>query len=77
MTYPTNCPHCDHFLDRGDIYEVLKEIYGEDKAKEWAPHYGWSIENPQRFSNILSVYDLEKDRTTHHMCPECKKTIEV
>ena len=75
---PKNCPHCNALLDDGDIYDRFLKEYGgdEEKALETAECYGWSKENPHRFSRAIGYYSLETDRTEFYFCPDCKMKID-
>lgn len=75
---PTHCPHCNYLLDDGDIYErMLEMLMDEGAAARVAESYGWSKENPLRFSKIMGIYSWEYDRITHHECPECRERINL
>lgn len=37
--------------------------------------YGWSKENPKRFSRIIGINNSELDRVVMFICPKCKETI--
>jgi hypothetical protein len=77
--FPYNCPHCDFFLDAGDVYEVAltwKDMTPE-KALMSAGHYGWTPDNKVRFSRIVGIYSRHTDRTEEWQCPECQQEIEV
>lgn len=77
MNHPSHCPHCNSLLDDGDVYEHFLEKYNDhEEALESAAFYGWSKEEPARFSRIVGVYCLERDRTTHFECPDCKGIIQ-
>lgn len=75
---PLRCPHCGFDLDDGDIYErLLAEYIGDEaKALESAGYFGWSKENPRRFSKIIGIYSLESDCTESWRCPSCEKKID-
>ena len=74
---PLKCPHCKESLDDGDIYDTFLVKYGgdEEKALEVAGYYGWTKDNPKRFSKILGIYSLEKDCIEFWQCPFCEKEI--
>lgn len=52
---PTHCPACNAAFDGGPIPE------------KWHEHYS----PPYRFSRVISVYDMDRDRHDHWMCPGC------
>ena len=48
-----SCPHCGANWDGGDILERLRQTghyQTEERLLEAASHYGWTPENPTRFS---------------------------
>ncbi len=49
------CPKCQTNLQGEPIAEDRQEEYG------FCTH----------FSRKISVYNVDLDRTTHHMCPDC------
>lgn len=70
---PKQCPKCNVSFEKEDIYEFFLNKYkDEKKALESASFYGWTKENPLRFSSCIGIYDLEKDRTVQWGCPVCK-----
>ena len=70
---PKHCPCCNAGFETDDIYEFfLKQKGDETKALESAKMYGWKKESPCSFYRCIGVYDMEKDRTTHWQCPDCK-----
>ena len=69
---PKTCPRCNANFELQDIYEhFLKEYNDPKEALETAEMYGWTKDKPQRFSRIIGIYDINKDRTTHWQCPDC------
>jgi hypothetical protein len=69
---PKECPNCNAQFEKDDIYEVFLKKYGDEKkALEVAALYGWTKENPCKFSRVIGVYCYVKDRTTHWKCPDC------
>ena len=69
------CPKCKADFEQEDIYEhFLKEYNDPKKALETAEMYGWTKENPQRFSRLIGMYDIGEDNTTHWRCPDCGHT---
>ena len=76
--YPEDCPHCGKILDGGDVYEKMFSLYRDpERALEEAEQFGWSKENPVRFSKIVGVYNIETDRTEYFICPNCKEVIDI
>lgn len=80
-----NCPKCGFLFDGGDIVERFKEMRDsgdsyyknktDEEIKEVASHYGWSEEDPQRFSNIIGIEVRGKyDGVSYWKCPCCKTT---
>lgn len=58
------CSHCGVELDGGDIYTTLKSNLGyKDKTSEEiikiAQSYGWTKQNPKRFSNKVIVQPID------------------
>lgn len=51
------CPHCGADLKGDEIPEQHRESFG-----------GYT-----HFSRRISIYDMDKDRTTHYQCPDCKR----
>lgn len=86
LNYPEvkNCPKCGFLLDGGDIVETFKEMrangdpYYKDKTdediKKSAALYGWTKEDPKRFSNIIGVETHDYDGVSYWKCPSCKTT---
>lgn len=72
-----NCPICNGNWDDGDVCEVLSR---QDKFKNnpgrllnAAGNYGWTKENPKRFSKLTLVKTrFPRDKMTYHQCPECE-----
>lgn len=80
------CPECGSNWDDGDILERLKKLredgviyYGsktDAELIEIAGHYGWTPDNPKRFSRIIGV-ELGYDHPDHYdgvsfwRCPDC------
>ena len=82
LNYPEakngNCPKCGFLLDGGDIFEELKKQphytgRSDESIKESASMYGWSEEDPKRFSNIIGV-ETQYDEVSYWKCPGCKTT---
>ena len=87
LNYPKaskgNCPKCGFLLDGGDIFETFKKMktdgdpHYKDKTdkeiKEVAAMYGWSKENPKRFSKIIGI-EIGHDEISYWKCPSCKTT---
>jgi hypothetical protein len=74
--HPHECPHCHSNLDGGDIYDKFIELgYGEQRALEAATHFGWTKDNPKRFSRVLGQYDITEDRVMSYSCPFCQLEI--
>lgn len=74
-----NCPHCNANLNDGDIFEVLREQNpdeSDEKIREWSGYYGWTKENPKHFGRQIAIYDMDRDRTSHFVCPDCQGRIE-
>lgn len=68
------CPDCGQSWDDGDIAERLYETGYYRKphqAEEAALNYGWTPENPTRFSKRLSIYSRSTDKTEANQCPFC------
>jgi len=84
LNYPKtrngNCPKCGFLLDGGDIFEELKKQphytgRSDESIKASAAMYGWSEEDPKRFSNIIGVETRDKyDGVSYWKCPSCKTT---
>lgn len=75
----SKCKHCGHELGGEDIYESMKRHTpekSEEELLEWAGHFGWTKENPTTFSNMIGIYDMYADGTTHFICPKCEKVVE-
>ena len=72
------CPYCGFDLDDGDIFDkvLTHNDFNKDVALERAKEFGWTEENKKRFSKKIGFYHLEKDRTTHYICPSCKEKID-
>lgn len=68
------CPDCGESWNDGDIAERL---YGTGYyrspylAEEAARNYGWTPENPTRFSKRLTIYSQTTDKTEANQCPFC------
>ena len=76
-----NCPECGYSWDGGDVLEVMKsrnpKLSGGDyligEAKKM---YGWTPENPRRFSKLVTIepsdgdYDFDGSNG-FHQCPNC------
>lgn len=52
------CPHCGADFKGAEIPEKDRPMFG----------------NHTHFSRRISIYDMDKDRTTHYQCPDCKHT---
>ena len=75
--HPDFCPHCNSDLRGEDIFESFISHYrDEEKALKAADMYGWTKENPCRFSRAIGLYSINFDRTYAFQCPDCKKEIE-
>lgn len=76
MQHLKNCPICNCNWDGGDVFEELQLHYPDrsiEKIKDMASSYGWSEENPQRFSNLIGIEVLgEYDGISRWQCPCCK-----
>lgn len=73
------CPDCGANWDAGDVYETLRnsDLYKDEtdeQVRESAAHYGWSETNKVRFSNLIGLYSIERDRTFSWQCPKCNHT---
>ncbi len=70
------CPHCNANLD-GDLVIDYPKSQGEtpEECLEYASSYaGWDQHKElNRWSRKISLYSLEKDRTTDYRCPDCEK----
>lgn len=76
--YPKECPHCKKRLDRGDIYEVLLEQYGDPVAAlEAAEAYGWTETSRKRFSQLVARVNIERDMIEYYECPYCWRKVEL
>lgn len=80
------CPECNTKWDGGDILEDLTrrkdagEVIFGDKSDaeliEYASSYGWTVEDPQRWSNVIGM-ELSYDDPEHYdgvsywACPGC------
>lgn len=49
------CPQCGASWDAGWIPEDARHYYSP----------------PYKYSRLVGVYDVARDRTTHHRCPDC------
>jgi Zn-finger nucleic acid-binding protein len=82
-----NCPACGGSWDGGDILEsftALREKGAEyyknktdEELKQIAGQYGWTVENPQRFSKLIGVelpysHPQHYDGVSFWRCPHCK-----
>lgn len=89
LNYPKakngNCPKCGFLLDGGDIVEKFKEMRAngdsfyknktDKEIEKSAAMYGWSKENPKRFSNIIGIDIRGKyDGVSYWKCPGCNTT---
>lgn len=53
---PETCPSCHAKMQGDPIHEKHREAFG----------------GKTHYSRIISMYDVEEDRTTHYRCPECQ-----
>jgi len=83
LNYPEaskgNCPKCGFLLDGGDIFKELKKQpcnagKSDESIKKSAAMYGWSEEDPKRFSNIIGIETCGYDGVSYWKCPSCKTT---
>jgi hypothetical protein len=79
------CPECNHSWDDGDVFSELKELrevndlyksLSDEELQEIANAYGWTEDNPVRFSKLirleLSLGHLEHyDGPSYNVCPNC------
>lgn len=56
----SECPHCKANLVGEEILEAARENYG----------------GHSHFSRLVGIYDRDRDRTSHFVCPDCGKRIE-
>jgi uncharacterized Zn ribbon protein len=75
-----NCPECGHSWDKGDVLEFLKqsfpEISDDNHFKNATKNYGWSKENPRRFSHLIYIEPSDGDydftgQNGYYQCPKC------
>lgn len=72
-----NCRYCNVNLDRGDVYEVLRNhpLYQDRTPLEIskiAQRYGWSPSNKIRFDRQILLQTNEEGRDPFKICPDCK-----
>jgi rubredoxin len=81
------CPACGSSWDAGDILERFVALRAEGDSyyknktdaelQEIASQYGWTPENPKRFSRLIGV-ELPYSHPNHYdgvsfwRCPDCK-----
>jgi hypothetical protein len=75
----SRCQFCECDLEGQDVFEKMKEAHPKE-SDEYNMQiaeccYGWSKQNPIKFSNAINVYNWEKGQTDH-VCPRCNQRIE-
>jgi hypothetical protein len=75
------CPECNCSWDNGDIFEKLQSIRNsgtayvgktDEELLKFAAAYGWTPENPTRFSRLIGVEVRGGyDGVSKWRCPEC------
>lgn len=72
MTDVYKCPYCHADLSGDLIYDSMLRVYKDEKrAAEAAASFGATKTNGKRFSRVIGIYDLAKDRTVSYKCPSC------
>jgi hypothetical protein len=69
------CPHCKADLDGKLIIQVAIDMgKTQEEALKYAANYeGWEKYGElNKFSRVVAIYDIFKDRTTSYRCPDCK-----
>lgn len=75
-----DCPECGYSWDGGDVLEIMKsrnEKINDDFLIDQARKmYGWTPENPRRFSNLITIEPSDGDfdfdgSNGYHQCPKC------
>lgn len=81
------CPACGSSWDNGDIFERLSDLResGDEfyknktdaELQEIAGHYGWTPDNPKRFSRVIGVelpysHPQHYDGVSFWRCPDCQ-----
>lgn len=56
---PWNCPKCGVNLLAGPVPDKYLEHYGQSRY----------------YKREIGFYDMNKDRTVYHVCPDCKEKI--
>ncbi len=70
---PRYCPNCDKDLRGKDILAVFLEKYGDyNKALETAEMYGYSVNKPQYFMDVIGIETEQYDGITWWKCPHCE-----
>jgi hypothetical protein len=72
------CRHCNFNLDGELILDFfIKQGKSKEEALETAKLYqGWEEFGEQnRWKLEIGIYDINLDRTTHSICPNCRNTI--
>ena len=73
----TECPVCKESWDDGDIRDQLKasgryDNRTDEELTNAAKSYGWTPENPQRFSKLIGIEVMGKyDGISYWKCPHC------
>jgi hypothetical protein len=70
------CPHCNANLD-GDLIINYPLSQGKtmDEAIKYASNYAGYKEHGMlnRWGRAINIYDIDRDRTVAHRCPDCEK----
>lgn len=75
------CPECGHSWDKGDVMEYLKQSFPSlselELLKKAKDGYGWTPENPRRFSHLVYIEPSDGDydftgQSGYYQCPNCQ-----
>ena len=67
-----NCPNCNADLNGGLIWDTFyKQTGSEEEADKSAKSYG-ATRTEGQWGRHTAIYDIDKDRTVAHKCPDCK-----
>jgi hypothetical protein len=68
------CRYCNANLGKGDIFKILKEMYGysDAHALRAAKSYGWTPENKLQFSREVIIQFDDRNKPQVIICPDCK-----